>query len=62
MINYYKEYENDCFQGCFDNKIICKNKSDYEATMKLLQSNNIKCKGYMNDWDCVFEIKYKLHD
>jgi hypothetical protein len=56
---YYKEFDCNCRQ--LDLKEIYKptNKSQYERFLQLLQEKNITCKGYMDDYNCVFEIRFK---
>ena len=35
-----------------------KSKSQYERFLKMLQEKGILCKGYMNDYNCIFEIRF----
>lgn len=35
-----------------------KSKSQYERFLKMLQEKGILCRGYMNDYNCIFEIRF----
>ncbi len=56
---YYKEFDYNCRQLDLIEVYKPTSKSQYERFLQLLQEKNIICKGYMDDYNCVFEIRFR---
>lgn len=56
---YYKEFDYNCRQLNLTEIYKPTNKSQYKRFLLLLQEKNIACKGYMDEHNCVFEIRFR---
>lgn len=54
----YKEFDENCRQLGLPEVYKTKSKSQYERFLKMLQEKGILCRGYMNDYNCIFEIRF----
>lgn len=57
--NIYKEFDYRCQQLGLTEIYLPTNKSQYERLLLLLQNNKVKCTGYMDDFNCKFEIRFR---
>lgn len=57
--DYYEKFDYDCRQLDLTEIYQPTNKSQYERFLRLLQEKNIFCKGYMDDYGCLFEIRFR---
>ena len=55
----YTEFDNKCKHLGLLEVYKPTNKSQYERFLKVLQEKNIVCKGYIDDYNCLFEIRFR---
>lgn len=55
----YKKFDLECRMLDLDEIFLPRNKTTYEWILGALQEKNIKCKGWMDDWNGKFEIRFQ---
>lgn len=55
----YKKFDLECRMLALDEIFLPRNKTTYEWILRALQEKNIKCKGWMDDWNGKFEIRFQ---
>lgn len=55
---YYKDYDRNCRQLGLSEVYKTTSKTQYEWFLRTMQEKNIICRGYIDDWNCKFEIRF----
>jgi hypothetical protein len=55
----YEDFDYKCNQLGLYEVYKTKSKSKYEWFLRLLQSKQVPCRGYGDDWNCRFEVRFQ---